>query len=411
MVDDLDRITTLREAVEVYAVDGDTITFDASLAGKTILLSGTPIDVTKDLIIDASALYNEETGVQGITIDAQRLSAHFNATMSTNHGWVEPKYFEINGLKLVNGDAGNGPGGSIQVNGRATGVIRNSAFINNNSSGGGAIGLVNSNVTIVNSSFNGNTGHNGGAIEIRASGVLNAENVTFNGNSANYGGAICMFDYAVANLSRVVFSENTALWDGGTINVGNARLSVENTVFHNNQGPRGSAIYSDEYTAQIDARNVTIVDNVSTNGQGAVCLYGSTDATISNSIVLNNEGGDVFKEDAFAGTINGRNVLSSFTGWTNSDGNNFLYDSGKPLFADSANHDYRLTNGSQAIDKGSNAYVGESTTADIAGSARIQGDAVDLGAYEFATSNVSATSILDEIFAKYFDEEPFNDEF
>ena len=47
----------------------------------------------------------------------------------------------------------------------------------------------------------------------------------------------------------------------------------------------------------------------------------------------------------------------------------------------------------------------------LTGSARIQGDAVDLGASEFATSNVSATSILDEIFAKYFDEEPFNDEF
>lgn len=68
-------------------------------------------------------------------------------------------------------------------------------------------------------------------------------------------------------------------------------------------------------------------------------------------------------------------------------------------------------NGSQAVHKGSNAYVRKSKATALVDSARFQGDAVDLGAYEFATSNVSATSILDEIFAKYFDEEPSDDEF
>ena len=68
-------------------------------------------------------------------------------------------------------------------------------------------------------------------------------------------------------------------------------------------------------------------------------------------------------------------------------------------------------NGSQAVHKGSNAYVRKSQATALVDSVRFQGDAVDFGAYEFAPSNVSATSILDEIFAKYFDEEPSDDGF
>ena len=68
-------------------------------------------------------------------------------------------------------------------------------------------------------------------------------------------------------------------------------------------------------------------------------------------------------------------------------------------------------NGSQAVHKGSNAYVRKSQATAIVDSARFQGDAVDFGAYEFAPSNVSATSILDGIFAQDFEKEPSDDEF
>ena len=66
-VDDTDNVVSLREAIA--AVDaGGTITFDASLAGGTITLAGTQLEITKSLTIDASTLAGR------ITINANQRS-------------------------------------------------------------------------------------------------------------------------------------------------------------------------------------------------------------------------------------------------------------------------------------------------------------------------------------------------
>ena len=57
---DTDNVVSLREAIG-RASEGDTITFDSSLAGGTITLNGTQLEIIKGITIDASS-------VQGISI-------------------------------------------------------------------------------------------------------------------------------------------------------------------------------------------------------------------------------------------------------------------------------------------------------------------------------------------------------
>jgi hypothetical protein len=49
------------------------------------------------------------------------------------------------------------------------------------------------------------------------------------------------------------------------------------------------------------------------------------------------------------------------------------------------NSDYHLIANSQAIDKGNNSLIPDGITTDIEGNARIIGNAVDIGAYEYVS--------------------------
>ncbi|RZJ64784.1 MAG: T9SS type A sorting domain-containing protein, partial [Flavobacterium sp.] len=66
---------------------------------------------------------------------------------------------------------------------------------------------------------------------------------------------------------------------------------------------------------------------------------------------------------------------------------------GNPLFTDSDNNNYSLSTGSPAIDNGnSSLYTNAATTADLAGSPRLSGDKIDIGAYERPSSDCSITT-------------------
>ncbi|MBQ2789661.1 MAG: fibronectin type III domain-containing protein, partial [Thermoguttaceae bacterium] len=91
------------------------------------------------------------------------------------------------------------------------------------------------------------------------------------------------------------------------------------------------------------------------------------------------------------------NTMSHYTYcWINGydeDAYNCGYDASKQLFVDAENGDYRLAAGSQAIDKGNDAYAvdasGAKLTTDLAGENRFVGT-VDLGAYELQAQGVEA---------------------
>ena len=135
---------------------------------------------------------------------------------------------------------------------------------------------------------------------------------------------------------------------------GTGILAYDNVVWGNttgiavNYGAVGTGVY-----------NNTVVGNA----QGGISIGAdSTGTIVSNNIVWNNAGEAIGNQ---GGATLGTNL-------TDVD----------PLFATEANFDFRLRHGSPAIDSGETLAA---VTADIDGTARPQGRAYDLGAYEFLT--------------------------
>ncbi|MBO7725475.1 MAG: hypothetical protein J6S40_03315 [Thermoguttaceae bacterium] len=242
--DTSDDILSLREAIDI-ATEGDTILFDASLSGQTIVLSGEELTVEKGISIDA-------TGIGGITIDADGQSRVFNII-----GGDETSSVELIGLTITGGDNSYGGGiynygtltitnstisgntasyggGIYNYNGKGTLIITNSTISWNTASSGGG-GIYNYNgegtLTITNSTISGNTAFYGGGIHYE-SGTLTITNSTISGNTASYeGGGICNYYSDMLTLTNTIVSLNYA---GSLDNVGS--YSGSNNIVGNDPG-------------------------------------------------------------------------------------------------------------------------------------------------------------------------------
>jgi len=124
---------------------------------------------------------------------------------------------------------------------------------------------------------------------------------------------------------------------------------------------------------------------------------GTNAATLNNVIIAENSSPNADDSDVYlvadAGSVDACNVLSSFTDWSNANADgvvHYVYDATLPLCKDTANGDYSLAPGSQAIDKGNDAYAvdasGAALQTDLAWNPRFVGT-VDLGAYEYGDAN------------------------
>jgi CSLREA domain-containing protein len=131
-------------------------------------------------------------------------------------------------------------GGGISIN-DATGIIRNSTFISNTSSGaigfpdiypgGGGINLRNSSIIIQDSSFISNTSDVGGGGIANYYGFLTIKNSTLSGNSGYHGGGIC-------NKGGVITATNSTLSDnssayGSITNIFSGTIIVTNSIVAN----------------------------------------------------------------------------------------------------------------------------------------------------------------------------------
>jgi len=260
------------------AAPGDTVTFDPVLAGQTILLDGTQIDLTKDVRLDAGGL--------GVTIDAGGISRIFEIPSGVNvdlvgltltggaaedgggimvFGDLDMYSCVLTGNEAYDTGAGaavygggsilaydtevsfnvcDGSGGGLYANGAASSLILTLARVHDNSAdalGGGAFADNGSSVSVNMCEFQGNTAGSGGAIKSFATATILAS--TFVGNAATgYGGAVDATD--TLHLKQCTFTDNTATV-GGALAAFSDFAYVEQNTFHGNTATgNAGAVYN-----------------------------------------------------------------------------------------------------------------------------------------------------------------------
>ncbi len=206
--------------------------------------------------------------------------------------------------------------------------------------------------------------------------LLQCENTVFNNNSRN----AVTINGSSATFTKSQFSNNSGS-DGGAIYIrGDATkdlLTVVNTLFYNNSAPNfGGAIDVNDIPMQISFS--TFVHNQDYYGY-VFSYYDTSNKDISHCIFWDNDAGDT-------SIIN----YSYVEGISQGTGNISSMPAGSEMFIDEAHNDFHLDPTSPVIDAGdTNATV----TDDLDGAVRPQGDAPDMGAYEFAS--VKADKFVD----------------
>ncbi len=207
--------------------------------------------------------------------------------------------------------------------------------------------------TVTRCTLHGNSAYSfgGGLCE-----VSEVTHCTITGNGAEYGGAI----YG-ADVVRNCTVSGGALYGGGLLDA----REVANCVFVDNSALDISALGHVDVVA-----NCTFVNN------GVVAGPAISDAgTVINCIVWSDEFiPPGIPQISGSCVVTYSDVMGGFAGEGNIDID--------PLFVSSG--DFHLQPGSACIDGGNNSGIPSGVTTDLDGNARIQGIAVDMGAYERA---------------------------
>lgn len=203
---------SLRYAV-TYGAAGSTITFDPSLSGQTITLTGGELLLSRNTTIDASALAN------GLTISGN----HSTRVFETYGGTA----CVLTAMTITAGNSGgNNIGGGGISNGGTLTLNRCTLSGNSAASGGG----------------------NGGAVV--NTGFLTLNQCTLSGNSAasGSGGAIFNFDSSLLTLNQCTVSGNSSMASGGGISNGTSTPTLTNTIVAGNTASAGNPNISGTYT-------------------------------------------------------------------------------------------------------------------------------------------------------------------
>ena len=372
--DPYDGRISLREAIYYATADvkGAPITFDAALDGATITLAGASLWIDDTVAVDASSLTS-------LTVDGDDNSRVFTVVATDEHE------VELNALTITRGFLDNSGRGAGIYNSSNLVVINSTLSGNSSSSYGGGIDN-HGTMEVTNCTLwkNATTGGGGGGIS--NSGMLTLTNSMLSGNSAFYSGG-GLFNFGTMSVVNSTLSGNAANGEyfaegGGVCNAGDLTLT-NSTLSGNSANYSGGGI---DHRMRISGRPTTILNNTVVAGNDAPISpdLDRNDATLSGSHNLIGDGSDqsyfVHGQDGnLVGTaqapIDPRFLRDPMPG---PDG-----EWGTP---DDYYGDLRLLPISPTINAGNIALAvdahGNPLTVDLAGSPRIVGDTVDMGAYE-----------------------------
>ena len=304
---------SLREAIRDSA-DGDTITFDQSLAGETIFLSGGELLIDKSLTIDAAGIaggitidgngngdfvqdagetrclfiFNDELSLEVVLTNLTIQNGSFEGEDAGANIHNDSEAVILNDCQILGGRSfggfGDADGGGI-YNTRGSLMLDGCTVSNNRTSGsdanGGGIFSINSELTIVSSTLTGN-GTDGGT---------------------SSGGGIYSFNQDLT-LTGCTFANNSTAGDnadGGCIfsdtNVsGTQTTRVTNCTFHGNTAgnARGGALYNRDGRAEF--LHCTFTANFALQDRGSGIGSNGDDRTetvLTACIVAGNTNSDV----------------------------------------------------------------------------------------------------------------------
>ncbi|MEM7313217.1 MAG: choice-of-anchor Q domain-containing protein [Planctomycetota bacterium] len=282
-------------------------------------------------------------------------------------------------------------GGALLVS-FGTATISNSRFIDNSATSNGmAVFGSSSDIDVSDSTFEGNfdagTLGQGGAIQVGL-GSLDVTRSTFQGNSTRLGGAIFSSSSDVT-IDSSSFVGNSSSEDGGALNVSGGSLSVLNsTLSGNSSGEDGGAISS--RAADTFIRLSTITQNVADSDGDGTGLGGglSTNNTVimSDTILSGNLQGTEAKDD-LSGPFDALNAEHSLLGSsvsTNGVNNIFTDDPmlGRLINNGGPTQTHALRPGSPAINAASPIFPQGVPDFDQRGKPRLVGARMDIGAFE-----------------------------
>ncbi|HWB20652.1 MAG TPA: right-handed parallel beta-helix repeat-containing protein [Phycisphaerales bacterium] len=231
-------------------------------------------------------------------------------------------------------------------------IIEQCTFVHNQSSSGGAIIAGNLGPTTIAGSYF----------------VDNSSTAT--------GGAIQLGKWDTTGPTQIinsVFNRNSAVTIGGAVVDSSALLIVENCSFSRNSAAQGGAIYGHS-ASMSQIRFSSFAGNVN-----PFYAYG-TSLNLSHCVIWGNTGQVVQVANDNGHTGSASAYKSDIqTGWAGSSSEILSVN---PLFIQPGCDNLRLAFGSLCIDVGNNSDVPPELATDLDGAPRIQGNAVDLGAFE-----------------------------
>jgi parallel beta-helix repeat protein len=300
--------------------------------------------------------------------------------------------------------AGSGQSAILTTGGRAT--IEGNHVVNNNlSCNGSAIDIWSSDATVINNVVTDNAqticpvAFGGGIRILFTSGALVRGNSIARNVANAFGGGIVLFQAGTTTIDGNTIVGNSARTGGGIMSFQSTGVITNNVLVRNEAEFGGGIAWEQSSTSPgLSVYNNTVVDNEADSGSAIFAFGFNSNVVLANNVLIG--GGSTFVvecdsfSDAAGPIIRHNNVVRTTTGpkyggvctdQTGSNGNISV----DPEFVNPAEDNYRLSETSPLIDKGTNTNA---PTHDFDGRVRpVDGNGdwsatTDIGAFESLAS-------------------------